>query len=129
MGVATLLSNKQVDLGKVVSEREQNAALSVSRHLLLLVVQSQAENFNHQELANILWSMAALGFGLSSSQDQSGNTYRILEGYRQLEDSQLMLGTVDVTAQSSIRMLPKFSAHRLSNVSWALSKTASKHQN
>ena len=119
-GVATLLVKKPAP----ISEIERTAALSILRSLLTIVVDRQANGFRAQELANSVWSLATIGFGISTTEQTkiNHNRYIILETDRPADDFALMSAAVNTILRVAGPTLHRFKPQELNNLTWALAR-------
>ena len=139
-GIATLLSNKKLQpqysttastsssssSSSIVSPREQRAALTIFRYVIKSVIRRNAEGFRTQELSNIAWATATLGFGINQGQETSTmNNYLVLQSDMPEEDTKLMIDMIYVIADSAMKQLPRFWSQELNNLAWALARLLS----
>jgi hypothetical protein len=135
-GVATLISNKEKRIRgngePVLSEREQQAALTIARHCLQSVVQRRALGFVAQDLCNTVWAVATFGFGMTTTASAKAatiNNYIVLTSLQPTTDAQLMVAAIQSICEAARPLLPRFSPQGLSSLAWALARLLSDDSN
>lgn len=131
-GVATLLSNKKQAVGSL-TDQEQAAALTILRHASGSVVRrlQQRQPFRTQELANTMWALATLGFGISSLSSNGSspqpllNNYVVLPSDQAASDAALVQSVIEAVIPAARQLLPRFVSQELNNLTWALARLLS----
>lgn len=118
-GVATLLSNQPDDVP--LTDRVQQSALRIQRCVAREIL-GRAHEFKPQELANSLWSLATLGFGLEPTPDQSLNNYIVLKSDNLAEDRKLKQDFINAIVLAAEDKLRWAKAQELNNIAWALAR-------
>jgi hypothetical protein len=123
--VATLASSKEEPgsgCGEtVLSEREQQAALTIVRHCWQSVVERKAMGFDTQALSNTAWAAATLGFGMTTSATAaSPNNYVDLPSAHPIADA------ICTAIQP---LLSRNSSQGLGNLAWALARLLGDYSN
>jgi hypothetical protein len=121
-GVATMLTTNFMDL----DHEEERQAIGLSSLVILrsvaLSALTRTEDFKTQELANTLWAMATVGFGLRPTYETTLSNYIVLASDTPEEDYALMRRTVAAISKASLQKISKFRSQELNNLAWALAR-------
>lgn len=115
-GIATILSNKS----QRTPEEEANA-LTILRKVAVAITQ-RADDFKTQELANTVWAMATVGFGLDGASANSLNEYIYLKSDDLDGDHHLMEQALHAVQKSAIPRLREFRSQELNNMVWSYAR-------
>jgi RAP domain len=121
-GVATMLSANYMIVTKSDKQIDVTAAaLDILRRLVLSASERPAD-FKTQELANLLWAMATLGFGQTPSFEAALNNYIVLVSDQPDADYQLMQRATAAILEASLPKISKFRSQELNNLAWSLAR-------
>ncbi|KAG7348153.1 FAST kinase-like protein, subdomain 1 [Nitzschia inconspicua] len=121
-GVATIISKRQEDATGPASE----AALGLLRHATRELIRRDGIGYNTQELTNLAWAMATLGFGMIpgtlDSNRVMANSYTNLESDDPEGDRALMHDSLSIIFREMKKKIRNFKSQELNNISWMMAR-------
>jgi hypothetical protein len=108
-----------------VIDQENNAALTILRHVAMSLTRRNGRVFRTQEVANVAWALATLGFGLTLTSDQLMNNYVVLPSDQPEQDAKLKKEAVDFLVNAAMSLLPKYRCQELNNIAWSMARLLS----
>ena len=107
-GVATMLSANYMIVTKADEPNDVTAAALDILRSLVLSASERPDDFKTQELANLLWAMATLGFGQKPSFEAALNNYIVLVSEQPEDDYALMQQATAAILKASLLKISKF---------------------
>lgn len=121
-GVATMLSANYMIVMKGDERNAVTAAALEIIRCLALSASGRPLDFKTQELANLLWAMATVGFGQEPSSEAALNNYIVLASEKPEADYALMQQATAAILKAALPRISKFRSQELNNLAWSLAR-------
>lgn len=121
-GAATIISKREKEAIGPASE----AALELLRYTAKELIRRDGKGYTSQELTNLAWAMATLGFGIipgsTDSNRDTANSYTNVESNSPVEDRELMHEFLSIIFREMKKNIQQFKSQELNNISWIMAR-------